>query len=150
MRLKHDVVWGRSRQQKCVPGMKKSITVCIILIRIDIILSKYLKWLSKFVFQEVAGPVRQPNTFFGNFTHPQTHFGCPKTVGRVLGYTTEPTSVNNLLISLCIDGSKTLIICSSLSFDYEKVSRIKFMHGWQLSFKSLVFLSLFFSVNLCR
>ena len=39
-------------------------------------IKEYLEWFSKFAFQEVAHPVGRPNRHFGNFTCPQTHFGC--------------------------------------------------------------------------
>ena len=67
----HDFDRNSKTAETCAWNEKKYCPCCIILIRIDIILSKFI--IFKIFFQEVVCPVGQPDTYLGFFTCPQTH-----------------------------------------------------------------------------
>ena len=86
MRLGHDVMTlrGTSRQQRCVPEMKKT-TAYAALYWSELI--TFYQRISRVIFKICFSRSWLPSqatkqTNFGNFACPQMHFGCPKPLGK--------------------------------------------------------------------
>ena len=77
MRLKHGVVWNEKKYCSC----------CIILTRIDTILSKNNK-LQNLLFKKILSKSGDQAHIFWEFCSPGDTLWSPKTVRWVLGYTT--------------------------------------------------------------
>ena len=87
MRLKHDVAWLWEEQadSRNVCRNKKKYCSCrIILIRIDTILSKNIyNNFQKLFWRSYSLSRATKQTYFGNFTRSQTHFGHLKPSDRI-------------------------------------------------------------------
>ena len=88
----------------CLKGKE---VLLMLLIRIATIkkYSKNYQRISGIIFKiwfsrSCSPSYRTKQTCFGNFTCPQTHFGGPKTIGRVLGYTTKLLVHHHLIIKM--------------------------------------------------
>ena len=86
LRLEHDVARLLEEQadsRDVCRNEKKYCSCCIILIRIDTILSKNILIIFKICFSGSCSPSRATKqTYFGNFTRPQTYYGRPKLSGE--------------------------------------------------------------------
>ena len=86
MRLKHDVTWLWEEQAdswNVCQNKKKYCSRCITWMRIDTILSRISITIFKICFSGSCSPSwATKQTYFGNFTRPQTYFGRPKPSGE--------------------------------------------------------------------
>ena len=86
MRLKHDVAWLWEEQadsRNVCQHKKKYCSCCIIWIILDTILLRISIIVFKICFSGSCSPSwATKQTYFGNFTRPQTYFGRPKPSGE--------------------------------------------------------------------